>query len=41
MYLTIFIGALFFKTLTPEQDELTLTWVDALYFATTVATSIG
>ena len=42
MYGAIFLGALFFKSAWfPEDAELGLTWVDAWYFATVTATSIG
>jgi len=37
----MFTGAIFFKAFEPEVSRQPLTWVDACYFATVTATSIG
>jgi hypothetical protein len=39
--LVVFVGAMFFKFHKPEVERLELTWIDALYFGTVTATSIG
>jgi len=41
VYLTIFVGALFFMTFTHEVDELDLSWINALYLGTVISTSVG
>jgi len=41
LHLIEFIGALFFKAYGPEADKNPMTWVDAFYFASVTATSIG
>lgn len=37
----MFVGAVFFKSYSPETAKQELTWVDACYWATVTATSIG
>jgi hypothetical protein len=37
----ITIGALFMKTYKYEKERQTITWIDAFYFATVTATSVG
>jgi len=41
MYVSVLVGALFFKLFSPEDENLQLTWVDAFYFATVTCTSVG
>lgn len=41
LYLTVAPCACFFMLYTPEAEALELTWADAFYFGTVVATTIG
>jgi len=41
LYLVILVGTLFFKLHESEADKNNLTWIDSIYFATVVSTSIG
>jgi len=41
LFITVSVGAFFFKFYKPEDDALKLTWIDAFYFATVTSTSVG